>query len=101
MTKRLSLDEMLECLETLKHPTAGALQTVIEGLGDTMARLLATALDVDAGDACFEGTAFGGTCAPFRPRFPGQPCPAPLTDYDSEEWDQDNGTTDPALEQKT
>lgn len=59
------------------------------------------ALDVDAGDACFEGTAFGGTCAPFRPRFPGQPCPAPLTDYDSEEWDQDNGTTDPALEQKT
>ena len=33
--------------------------------------------------------AFAGTCAPFRPAFPGQPCPSPLSDYDSEEWDDD------------
>jgi hypothetical protein len=51
-----------------------------------MADTIAAALGVTAGPATFEGTAFAGTCAPFRPAFPGQPCPSPLSDYDPEEW---------------
>ena len=89
MAKQLTLDEMLDCLIAMNHPTARTCQAVVEAIGTVMADTIATALGVTAGAATFEGTAFAGTCAPFRPAFPGQPCPSPLSDYDSEEWDDD------------
>jgi hypothetical protein len=86
MTKLLTLDEMLEILLTLKHPAASACQIALEAIGSAMARRIARELQVDAGSATFQGTAFAGTCAAFRPSFPGQPCPPTLADYDATEW---------------
>jgi hypothetical protein len=94
MAKQLTLDEMIESLTLMNHPAAGACQAVIEAIGTLMADTIAAALGVTAGPATFEGTAFAGTCAPFRPTYPGQPCPSPLSDYDPEEWDND---VDPSL----
>jgi hypothetical protein len=88
MTKLLTLDEMLEVLIAIGHPAADALQTATEGLATAMAQMIARDLDVAAGAASFRGTAFAGTCAPFRPSFRGQPCPESLTHYDSGEWDE-------------
>jgi hypothetical protein len=86
MTK-LTLDDMLETLHTLKHPTASDCQIALEAIGSAMARRIARELLVDAGPATFQGcTEFGGTCAAFRPSFPGQPCPPTLADYDATEW---------------
>ncbi|MGB5083327.1 MAG: hypothetical protein WBO09_01705 [Methylocystis silviterrae] len=89
MTKQLTIDEMLECLIDLQHEAAPTLQAAIEAIGSTMAQLIAAKLNVVAGAATFEGTAFAGACAPFTPRFPDQPCPDPLSRYDSCEWDED------------
>jgi hypothetical protein len=89
MAKQLTLDEMIESLTLMNHPAAGTCQAVIEAIGTLMADTIAAALGVTAGPATFEGTAFAGTCAPFRPAFPGQPCPSPLSDYDPEEWDDE------------
>jgi len=86
MAKQLTLDEMIESLTLMNHPAAGACQAVIEAIGTLMADTIAADLGVSAGPATFEGTAFAGTCAPFRPAYPGQPCPSPLSDYDPEEW---------------
>src|SRR5208282_6745947 len=80
---------MLDCLIAMTHPTARTCQAVVEAIGTVMADTIATTLGVTAGAATFEGTAFAGTCAPFRPAFPGQPCPSPLSDYDPEEWDDE------------
>jgi hypothetical protein len=89
MTKQLTLDEMLDCLIAMNHPTARTCQAVVEAIGTVMADTIATALGVTAGTATFQGAALAGTCAPFRPAFPGQPCPDPLLHYDPEEWDDD------------
>jgi hypothetical protein len=89
MAKQLTLDELLDCLTVMNHPTARSCQAVVEAIGTIMADTIAAALGVTAGAATFEGIAFAGTCAPFRPAFPGQPRPSPLSDYDSEEWDDD------------
>jgi hypothetical protein len=87
MAKQPTLDELLDCLTVMNHPTARACQAVIEAIGTVMADTIAAALGVTAGAATFQGAALAGTCSPFRPAFPGQPCPSPLSDYDSEEWD--------------
>jgi hypothetical protein len=87
MTKQLAIDEMLECLLAMKHPSAAALQITLEGLGSAMAQLIAKELDVHAGPATFQGVAFAGTCAPFTPHFAGQPCPKALEPYDTLEWE--------------
>jgi hypothetical protein len=86
MAKQLTTDEMLECLLALKHPAAPAFQGIIEATGNAMAQFLAKELNVHAGPATFQGTAFAETCAPFTPAFPGQPCPPPLSEYDCDEW---------------
>ncbi|WP_036263173.1 hypothetical protein [Methylocapsa aurea] len=87
MSKQLTLDEMLETIHTLKHPTAAACQIALEAIGCAMAQVIAIELGVTAGPAIYEGTAFAGTCAPFSPSFEGQKCPTPLPDYDDEaEW---------------
>jgi hypothetical protein len=89
MAKQLTLDELLDCLTVMNHPSARACQAVVEAIGTIMADTIAAALGVTAGAATFQGAFLAGTCAPFRPAFPGQPCPSPLSDYDSEEWDDD------------
>ncbi|HXW72591.1 MAG TPA: hypothetical protein VEK34_14385 [Methylocella sp.] len=89
MTKQLTLDEMLECLIALRHPSANKFQKVIEATADAIAHILARELKVHAGPATFQGTGLAGTCAPFRPSFKGQPCPAPLCDYDPGEWSEE------------
>ncbi len=89
MAKQLTLDEMLDCLIAMNHPTARICQAVVEAIGTVMADTIAAALGVTAGAATFQGATLAGTCAPFRPAFPGQPCPSPLSDYDPEEWDDE------------
>lgn len=89
MAKQLNLDELLECAQTLNLPDSDEWQTQLEALGTLMASKIAEALDVEAGEATFQGTGFAGTCAPFYPKFAGQECPSPLDEYDSEEWDDE------------
>ena len=93
MTKQLTLDEMLEVLILIKDPIAPSVKAHIESLGSAMAELIALRLDVSAGPATFQGTAFAGTCAPFTPRFPGQRCPEPLNSFDASEWDHEEEAT--------
>jgi hypothetical protein len=89
MAKQLTLDEMLEVLILIKDPIAAHLRAHIEKLGSAMAQLIALRLDVCAGRATFQGTAFAGTCAPFTPRYPGQSCPEPLCSFDASQWDEE------------
>jgi hypothetical protein len=77
---------MLECLITLNHPTAAGFQAILEAAGNAMAQLLAKELNIAAGSATFQGTAFAGTCTPFTPISEDQPCPAPICNYDQDEW---------------
>lgn len=86
MSAQLTLDEMLECLTVLNHPAAGCFKAVMEAIGTVMAQALAERLAVRAGSATFQGLALAGTCAPFRPAFPGQPCPSPLASFDPDGW---------------
>lgn len=86
MTKTLTLDEMLDCLEMLKDPAAPALARALEAVGDLMAGTLARTLNVEFGATRREESAFAGTCATFWPKVPGQVCPEPLAMYDATEW---------------
>lgn len=90
MTKLLNLDELLECAERLKLPQAAQWKAYLERLGSTMAAHIAGNLGVASGDAHSEGPAFAGTCAAFFPAVKGQPCPSPLDEYDSTEWESDD-----------
>jgi len=87
MTKIFTIDEMLECLRSINHPSAAICHALIEALGTEMAKTIAAELQVVAAEATFEGVAFAGTCARFFPAFKGQPCPQPLAPYDPDEWD--------------
>lgn len=87
MTKTLTLDEMLDCLEQLGDPSAPTIARQLEAIGDLMAGKLAAVLNVECGDTRREESAFAGTCARFWPKTPGQPCPEPLAFYDATEWD--------------
>lgn len=96
MTKTLTLDEMLDCIEILgDKELAKAFARQLESIGDDMRNHLATRLGVGSGTACREPSAFAGTCATFFPSFPGQPCPHPLTEFDVAEWelDEEDGGT--------
>jgi hypothetical protein len=89
MAKELTLDDMIDLLTVRQHPAARSCQAVVEAIGTIMADTIAAALGVTSGAAEFQGALLAGTCAPFRPAFPGQPCPSPLSDYDPEEWDDE------------
>lgn len=89
MTKLLNLDEMLEVTQQVEPKMGVYFKDALEAIGTLMACVIANRLDVECGVATSEGTAFAGTCASFRPKHPGQPCPEPLTHYDSEEWDDE------------
>ena len=58
----------------------------MEAIGTVMAQALAERLAVRAGPASIQGLTLSGTRAPFRPAFPGQPCPAPLASDDPDGW---------------
>lgn len=87
MSKLLTIDEMLDCAREAKMPGIELTIANFEHLATVLARELAAHLGVEAGDAHFEGVAFAGTCAGFFPKAPGQPCPAPLDQYDPTEWE--------------
>lgn len=55
--------------------------------GGDLAVHIAAKLNVECGVTKREESAFAGTCCPFFPKEPGQPCPEPLAFYDEAEWD--------------
>lgn len=91
MAKQLNLDEMLECLIAMGHPTVRSYQTILENLGSSMALVISGGLNVECGEATFQGTGFAGTCAPFYASTESQACPTPLDLYDPEEWTTRDG----------
>ena len=44
MTKQLTLDEMLECLSSMNHPTAPTCKSLVEAIGTIMADTIAAAV---------------------------------------------------------
>ena len=86
MTKLLTLDEMAAVLLKLDFSTGKVYAELLESVGTTMAKAIADKLDVEYNDAKYEPPEFGGVCAGFEPKTPGQPCPSPLDEYDSTEW---------------
>jgi hypothetical protein len=90
MTKLLRLEEMIDCLEMMdKADRAANYRLILEQIGQNIADELAGYLGVDCGTAHCEEEAFSGCCTAFSPKFAGQPCPWPLDQFDSEEWDDD------------
>ena len=94
MAKQLTIDEMMECAKDAGMPGADAFIRGFENMATALAQSLAHHLHVTCGDASFQGTALAGTCAPFMPRKPGQPCPEPLAQYDESEWDDNEESDD-------
>lgn len=91
MAKQLNIDEMLQLCTDLGLPDASEYVSAIEEVGSRMAAAIANRLNVEAGDATFEGLGFAGTCAPFYARHKGQRCPVALREYDSSEWTDREG----------
>lgn len=90
MSYVLRTDEILEGLINANHPRATEFRQMLETLASDMASALADILEIQAGPATFEGVAFAGTAAVFRPAFPGQPCPDAIEQYDTAtEWSED------------
>lgn len=88
MTKTLTLDEILDCIEILgDKKQAGIFARKLEAIGDQMRDHLSCRLDVQSFPTRREESMFAGTCAQFAPNAPGQPCPYPLTEYDKDEWE--------------
>ena len=98
MTKILTLDEMLDVLTSINHPTTRTCQLIMEAVGTVMAETIAGELHVISSVATFEGAAFAGTCARFFPAFKGQPCPEPLSHFDQDEWDAGEADDSPPRE---
>lgn len=90
MTKQLTLDEMLDCIEMIgDNELAAVFARQLEAIGDHMANHLAARLKVDCGSTSREESAFAGTCCAFFPAAPGDPCPEPLVHFDSSQWEDD------------
>lgn len=88
MTKQVTLDEMLDCIELMGDADLAAVfARQLEAIGDHMAAHIAAKLKVDCGATRREESAFAGTCCPFFPAAPGDPCPEPLAFYDVTEWE--------------
>jgi hypothetical protein len=86
MSKRLSIDEMLECLFSAS-PNLGIkhLQKV-EQLANELAADVRETFKIEGSSASFKGTMAGGTWAIFWPSYEGQRCPSVLEDYDPGIW---------------
>lgn len=89
MTIQLTIDEMLEILRTQDHPKFPRMKERAEELATALAAYVMDAVPqlLMQGYGRTEPPAFGGTCAPFRPREVG-PVPACLLNMDVEvqEW---------------
>ena len=99
MTKLLTLEEMITCARQCE-PEGGHLRDIadqtaktVELVGSNLAAQIARHLNVKSGPAKCEPAEFSGTCAPFYADRVGQPCPAPLSDYDPSEWSTADGKT--------
>lgn len=97
MTKHLTLEEMITCARACE-PDGGQLRDhadqtakTLELVGTHLAAHIARFLSVKAGPTKCEPAEFAGTCAPFYAARVGQPCSAPLCDYDAEEWSTADG----------
>lgn len=86
MSKRLSVDEMLECLFSVSPPMGRQYLSKVERLANELANDLRQALNIEGSKASFKGTAAGGTWAMFWPAYDGQRCPPVLEDYDPGTW---------------
>ena len=75
MAKILNIDDMLEAAENSEMPYLRMHVNQVEEAANSLARALAAHLNINVGTADWQGEAFGGTCAPFYPKFDGQPCP--------------------------
>ncbi len=82
MSKVLKTDEMLEVLTEINHPMASTFIAQLETLSSAIAETIAGAFDVNFSPATFQGSDFGGTCATFKPKYNGQPCPDPIDTQD-------------------
>ena len=92
MSLQLNLDEMLEALGDIDHPEFADILKGVENLANRAAVLLAEHFDCLTDTATFDGVAFAGTCAPFRPKFAGQDCPEGLSQFDdggADDWESD------------
>ena len=92
MTKLLTLEEMITCARQCE-PDGGQLRDhadqtakTVELVSTHLAAHIARFLGVKSGLAKVEPEELAGTCAPFYAARVGQPCPAPLIDYDVTEW---------------
>lgn len=88
MSKVLKIDEMLEVLNEINHPQAADFISQVETIGGSLAQAIAEALNVIHGRASFD---LGETCATFKPKFKGQPCPDALDLRDlGGEWEEED-----------
>ena len=89
MSIQITMDEMLDILNLKESPRYFRLKRRVENLANELATAVEEVVPelTRNGEATFEGTPFGGTCAPFRPTQPG-PVPDALEFFDIEvqEW---------------
>jgi hypothetical protein len=91
MSYQLKLDEMQEALSNCGHPQADAFERALCSIGEAMAEALSERLHIDVGIIDQQGVAFAGICAPFNPRYRGQPLPNAMLGYDDDDaWDSDD-----------
>jgi hypothetical protein len=91
VSKQLSIDEMLDAMHELGLDSVTGFENQVEQLASTMAETLADALDINCGEATYQGTAFAGTCAPFWPKRADQPVPECIEHFDvGADWEADD-----------
>ncbi|WP_126516787.1 hypothetical protein [Sphingobium amiense] len=89
---QMRIDEMIDALELCQPDRAERFRVMLEAIGTEMAASIAQHYDCLHGDATHEGKGFAGLCAPFRPKYQGQPFPEPelwgyLDDGGQAEWE--------------
>jgi hypothetical protein len=96
MSVQLKLDEMTEALRICEHPLAAELTAMAEALGTLLSGALAAHLDIIGGEATDQGSGFAGICAPFQPKWRGQPFPEAFEGFDNDsEWEADSDDLPP------
>jgi hypothetical protein len=92
MTKQLTLEEMIWCARATSDPQmvqeALFFTSQIETLSGAFGQKLARHLGVKSG---FTSIDIGGILTPFYATDPTQDCPAPLHQYDEDEWTTEDG----------
>lgn len=83
MAKILTLNEMLDCLQLMKHPGVPKYRLCLEARGDLMATEIRNGLSVDSGDCNTDNAELGGTAVPFYAKTKGQPIPEAMAYFDA------------------